>query len=225
MKKTTKISIAFDACFKSAVAFERFLNRKPHWASYRLQEDLLYEIIVDCTLAEAKDLNRWKVLQDALEGNALCWDVFGDMRVVVDTDFIGFKNGAFDKLCYSIYQLIPSKVRVTFGRHPHFPSPVSGLISDLETLGISPEFSPEIKQLIGKRLTECCSSNLELVDGKLLIKNIRSTQNPQRLVGIVEFIALVCMYCKGTSWKTMSTIDIYEYLHHRVKSDFLKTIF
>jgi hypothetical protein len=42
MKKTTKISIAFDACFKSAVAFERFLNRKPHWACYRLQEYRLF---------------------------------------------------------------------------------------------------------------------------------------------------------------------------------------
>ena len=225
MKKTAKIGIVFDARFKSAANFESFRNRKPHWACYRLKEDLLYEIVVDCTLAEAKNLNRWKELQDALEGNALCWDVFGDMRVVVDTDFIGFKNGAFDKLCYSFFNMIPSNVRTVFGKQPIYPSPVSQLISDLDTLGISPEFCPEIKQLVGKRLTEHCGSNLELVDGKLLFKNIRSTQNHQRIVGIVEFIELVCMYCKGTSWKSMNSINIYEYVNRRVKSDFLKTIF
>ena len=225
MKKTAKISIVFDARFKSSANFVSFLNRKPHWACYRLKEDLYYEIVVDCTLAEAKDLNRWKELQDALDGNALCWDIFGDMRVIVDADFIGFKNGAFDKLCYSFFQMIPYNVRSAFGRHPHHPAPVSQLIADLGTLGINPAFCPEIKQLVGKRLTENCSSNLELVDGKLLIKNIRSTQNHQRIVGIVEFIELVCMYCKGTSWKSMSTITIYEYVNRRVKSDFLKSIF
>ena len=225
MKKTAKIGIVFDARFKSAANLESFLNRKPHWACYRQKEDLYYEIVVDCTLAEAKDLNRWKELQDALDGNALCWDIFGDMRVIVDADFIGFKNGAFDKMCYSIFNMIPSKVRVAFGRHPQFPAPISQLISDLDTLGISPEFCPEIKQLLGKRLTEHCGRNLELVDGKLIIKNIRSTQNHQRIVGIVEFIELVCMYCKGTSWKSMNSINIYEYVNRRVKSDFLKTIF
>ena len=225
MKKTAKMSIVFDACFKSAATFESFRNRKPHWACYRLKRDLLYEIVVDCTLAEAKDLNRWKELQEALEGNALCWDVYGDMRVVVDADFIGFKNGAFDKLCYSFFNMIPSKVSSVYGRHPQYPSSVSQLISDLDTLGISPEFCPEIKQLVGKRLTEHCGSNLELVDGKLLFKNIRSTRNHLRIVGIVEFIELVCMYCKGTSWKSMNSINIYEYVNRRVKSDFLKTIF
>lgn len=225
MKNTAKIGIVFDAHFKSAANFESFLNRKPHWACYRLKEDLLYEIVVDCTLAEAKDLSRWKVLQDALEGNALCWDAYGDMRVVVDADFIGFKNGAFDKLCYSLYQMIPSRVGSTFGRSPYCPTLATTLLSDLATLGISPEFCPEIKQLIGKRLTESCVSNLELVDGKLLIKNIRSTRNHKRIVGIVEFIELVCMYCKGTSWESMDSINICEYLHRRVKSDFLKSIF
>lgn len=225
MKKTAKISIVFDARFKSAESFGRFLNRKPHWACYRLKEDFYYEIVVDCTLAEAKDINRWKELQDALDGNALCWDIFGDMRIVVDADFIGFKNGAFDKLCYSFFQMIPSKVGVAFGRQPHLPTPVSQLISDLDTLGISPGFCPEIKQLVGKKISEFHHSNFDLIDGKLHIKNLRSTMNSQRLVGIVEFIELVCMYCKGTSWKSMNTINIREYVNRRVKSDFLKSFF
>lgn len=225
MKKTTKISIVLDAVFKSAKSFERFLHRKPHWASYNLKEDLYYEIIVDCTLREGRDINYWKQLQDALEGNALCWDVFGNMRIIVDYDFIGFKNGAFNKFCYSLYRMIPSKVHSIFGRHFYLQSEVQTLLSDLSTLGIGPESCPEIKQLIGKKIVENCDSNIEPKDGRLHIKNLRATMSSQRLAGIVEFLDVVRRYCKGTSWKTMDSINIYEYLCSRVKSDFLKTVF
>lgn len=225
MKKTTKMSIVFDAVFKSEESFERFLNRKPHWASYNLKEDLYYEIVVDCTLREGRDINYWKQLQDALEGNALCWDVFGNMRIIVDSDFIGFKNGAFDKFCYSLYQLFPSKVRAIFGRPFQDSSEVCNLVTDLSTLGIGPEFCPEIKQLIGKKITENCARNLELKDGKLYIKNLRATMSSQRLAGIVEFLDVVRRYCKSTSWKSIEAINLFEYVSGRVTNDFLKQTF
>ena len=225
MKKTAKMSIILDAVFKSAESFERFLNRKPHWASYILKEDLYYEIIVDCTLKEGRDINYWKQLQDALDGNALCWDVYGNMRVIVDTDFVGFKNGAFDKFCYSLYQMIPSNLRSIFGRPFQYPAEVYNLVNDLYTLGIGPEFCPEIKQLIGKKIVDNCDSNLELKDGKLHIKNIRSTMSSQRLAGIVEFLDVVCRYCKSTSWKSIGTTNLFEYVNCRITNDLLKQIF
>ena len=54
MKKTTKISIVFDACFKSAETFESFRNRKPHWACYRQKEDLYYENWCDWSRKNSK---------------------------------------------------------------------------------------------------------------------------------------------------------------------------
>lgn len=225
MKNTSKLSIVFDACFKSAESFERFLNRKPHWAYYRQKNGLHYEIVVDCTLREGRDINYWKQLQDALEGNALCWDVFGNMRIIVDSDFVGFKNGAFDKFCYSLYQLIPSKVRSIFGRHFPCPSAVQNILSDLSTLGIRIESCPEIKQLIGKKIVENCDSNIELKDGKLHIKNLRATMSSHRLAGIVELLDVVRRYCKSTSWKSIEVFNLFEYVNCRITNDFLKQTF
>lgn len=225
MKKTTKMSIVFDAVFRTPVQFERFLNRKPHWASYYLKEDLHYEIVVDFTLKEGRDINYWKKLQDALEGNALCWDVFGNMRIIVDSDFVGFKNGAFDKFCYLLYQVIPTKVCSIFGRHFPCPSAVQNILSDLSTLGINSVFCPEIKQLIGKKIAENCDSNIELKDGKLHIKNLRATMSSRRLSGIVEFLDVVRRYCKSTSWKSIEAFNLFDYVNCRITNDFLKQIF
>ena len=118
-----------------------------------------------------------------------------------------------------------SKVRSIFGRPLQYPSDVYSLVADLNTLGISSEFCPEIKQLIGKKITENCDYNLELKDGKLHIKNLRSTMSSQRLAGIVEFLDVVRRYCKSTSWKSIGPISLFEYVNCRITNDFLKQVF
>lgn len=221
-KKST-VSITLDARFKSTDSLERFLNRKPHWASYRHKEDLVYEVVAYCTMKEARDIRHWKALQDALDGNALCWDTYGNMSLSFDGELIGSKNGAFDKLCYTIYSLIPSETRRLFGKPMNYPVSALQLIQDLEALGLGPSYCPAIKQQVGKKMAD--NNCIELVGDRMVVKNLRSTMSASRLVGIIEFFELVCRYSKSTSWNKLGDISLREYMIRRIKTEFLTSIF
>lgn len=224
----TNVLISLDASFSSPERFQRFLNRKPHWVTCTFvgadSSSSHYRINIECSLRNAKRKDFWDSLQDALRGNAYCWDNHGSMSINIG-DIVGNKNGAFTKFLYLLYKIAPSQASIIFGRSLRMPMVVANLTQDLSLFGIYSPYCSDIKKLIGRKIAGNIGEDIDASCGRITLNIFRSTMNSDRLAGIFEFLDLACRFSKNTSWNNLISLRFVEYVNQRVKSNFLKQIF
>jgi hypothetical protein len=237
-----KVGVEMEVEFNSEDNRDSFVSNESNWfyceSDGSLDCDTGCEIItVPLRPSDAKDISFWEPLTSRLSGECLAWDAPScGLHVHFSRSILGLTENKIQdtmgKLLYLYHHKIKSNQMNTriFGRErcysEHDGRTQSG--DAVELLGSAVLKSKIITKKIGddikKRSEESRYFDINITNRTTIeFRKGRGTINPKRVVMIVEYCELMCLYAKATKWSELSFAGFVDYLKENAKSEMLKS--
>ena len=236
-----RVGVEMEVEFNNTDYRDDFVSEERNWFYCEEDGSLDYEtgceiITVPLRPSDAKSVEFWEPLTSRLEGNCLAWDSSDcGLHVHFSREILGLTENkiqeSMGKLLYLYHHQIKEKTMNTkiFGRSrcysEHDGRTKSG--DAVELLGNSVLKSKKISEKVGddmkKKSKESRYFDINITNRSTIeFRKGRGTINPKRVVMIVEYCELMCLYAKATKWSDLSFDGFVSYLRENAKSDMLK---
>lgn len=236
-----RVGVEMEVEFNHTDYRDDFVSEERNWFYCEEDGSLDWEtgceiITVPLRPSDAKSVEFWEPLTSRLEGNCLAWDSSNcGLHVHFSREILGLTENkiqeSMGKLLYLYHHQIKGKSMNTqiFGRSrcysEHDGRTKSG--DAVELLGNSVLKSKKISEKVGddmkKKSEESRYFDINITNRSTIeFRKGRGTINPKRVVMVVEYCELMCLYAKATKWSDLSFDGFVSYLRENAKSDMLK---
>lgn len=236
-----RVGVEMEVEFNSTDYRDDFVSEERNWFYCEEDGSLDWEtgceiITVPLRPSDAKSVEFWEPLTSRLEGNCVAWDSSNcGLHVHFSREILGLTENkiqeSMGKLLYLYHHQIKDTSMNTriFGRSrcysEHDGRTKSG--SAVELLGNSVLKSKKISEKVGGDMKEKSKESryfdINITNRSTIeFRKGRGTINPRRVVMIVEYCELMCLYAKATKWSDLSFDGFVSYLRENAKSDMLK---
>lgn len=236
-----RVGVEMEVEFNDTDYRDDFVSEERNWFYCEEDGSLDYDtgceiITVPLRPSDAKDVSFWEPLTSRLEGNCLAWDSSNcGLHVHFSREILGLTENkiqeSMGKLLYLYHHQIKGKSMNTkiFGRSrcysEHDGRTKSG--DAVELLGNSVLKSKKISEKVGddmkRKSQESRYFDINITNRSTIeFRKGRGTINPKRVVMVVEYCELMCLYAKATKWSDLSFDGFVSYLRENAKSDMLK---
>lgn len=236
-----RVGVEMEVEFNNTDSRDDFVSEERNWFYCEDDGSLDWEtgceiITVPLRPSDAKSVEFWEPLTSRLGGNCSAWDSSNcGLHVHFSREILGLTENkiqeSMGKLLYLYHHQIKEQSMNTkiFGRSRCY-SEHDGCTKSGEAVGLlgnsvlkNKKISEKVGDDMKKKSKESRYFDINITNCSTIeFRKGRGTINPKRVVMVVEYCELMCLYAKATKWSDLSFDGFVSYLRENAKSDMLK---